>query len=297
MLRSFKILGLTLGGVLGSALLLAASGRAQTPNGIRVCSPDEYRVTGGLPDRLKRGAAVPAFAIITENLQSWCRVDVRVEIELRSRGHRLTRVAGNPATARVVKVVHPWSEVVHAWAWRNWCGSHAHWVLAVFSIPGAEPERQRVFRLPRCRNPKRRSSIVSLGTARSSRMLPKEPGLVFPAHFVPKSVPPIPSPALIRVQNRWLVGDGRQITDVYAGEAGDDPSVGIFVIYKTDEPFGYQDWHSVFVPGTTGAVRISQAPLGKKVETSAQRAKLRFVSKSGATGTLNLDGDVVTLDD
>lgn len=126
-------------------------------------------------------------------------------------------------------------------------------------------------------------------------MLPRDPGIAYPAQFNPKG-PPIPPPALIRIQNRWLVGDGRTITDVYAGEAGDNPAHGLFVIYKTLGPFGYQGWHSVFVPGETGAVRIVEAPLGSKVETSAQRAKLAFVSKRGARGTLDLDGDVVSLE-
>ena len=239
---------------------------------------------------------MPAVGIITENLAARCSIDLTVKVEIRSRNRRLAGIEGNPATARVVKVLHPWSQVVHAWAWRNWCGTRRHWVRALITIPGLGKVPDRVFKLPRCRNPRRRSRLTGLGTARSSRMLPQDPAMVFPAHFVPKSVPPIPSPALIHVQNRWLVGDGRSVTDVYAGAEGDNRNIGMFVVYKTSEPFGYQNWHSVFVPGTTGAVKVVKAPLGKKVETSAQRAKLGFVSKSGARGTFDLDGDMVTVD-
>ena len=127
-------------------------------------------------------------------------------------------------------------------------------------------------------------------------MLPKLPGTEIPARFPPDWVPQIPSPALIRVQNRWQAGDGRSVIDVYAGERGDNPDVGMFVIYRTYTWFGWIDRQRVYVPGTTKAVRITAAPLGKKAEDTALLAKLRFRSKTGSTGTLDLDGGVVTLD-
>lgn len=294
MRRRGRLEFVVVGGALVGALLLAAGARAQS-RAVPRCSPDDYIPAPSLFPRLSpAGAAVPAAGIITEDLARRCQVDLKVSVTLRSQGRRLTEIAGNPATGRVEKVLHPWSQVVYAWAWRNWCGSRKHAVRALIRIPGVRTVPDRAFRLPRCRHRHRRSRLVRLGTARSSRMLPRDPGIVFPAQFNPPWIP-IPSPALIHIYNRWVVGDGRSITDVYAGETGDNSGGGIFVIYKTIEPFGYQNWHSVFTPGKTGGVTIVKAPLGKKVETSAQRAKLRFVSKQGVRGTLDLDGDTVSL--
>jgi hypothetical protein len=50
------------------------------------------------------------------------------------------------------------------------------------------------------------------------------------------------------------------------------------------------------VPGA-GALRITRAPLGRSVQTWAQkRGKLRFTSEHGITGTLHLEDDTVTVD-
>jgi hypothetical protein len=282
------------GGALLGALLLAGGGRAQ-PRSAPECSAADYIPVETVPWRLTRaGAVVPAAAIITEDLPRRCMLDIKVRIGLRSQGHRMAAIGGNPATGHIAKVLHPWSQVVYAWAWRNWCGARRHAARALIRVPGLRTVPSRVFKLPRCRRLYRRSRLLGLGVARSSRMLPRDPGLVFPAQLNPE-IPPIPSPALIRIYNRWIVGDGRSITDVYAGETGDGSGGGIFVIYKTLDPFGYQNWHSVFVPGQTGGVKIVKAPFGKKVETSAQRAKLEFVSKQGVRGILDLDGDTVSL--
>ena len=113
-----------------------------------------------------------------------------------------------------------------------------------------------------------------------------------PARYIPKSVPIPVSRALLRYSNGWMVSDGRTHIAVYAGAEGGDKDVGLFVVYHTDFVFGWQDWHPVPVPGKTGSVRIVNAPLGKKVETSAQSARLPFVSKSGKRGKFNLDGDI-----
>ena len=50
------------------------------------------------------------------------------------------------------------------------------------------------------------------------------------------------------------------------------------------------------VPGA-GALRITDAPLGREVARWAPRqAELRFTSRNGITGTLDLKDDSVTLD-
>jgi hypothetical protein len=128
-------------------------------------------------------------------------------------------------------------------------------------------------------------------------MLPKDPSLEIPAELPSKEVPIVPSPSLIRVQNRWLAGNGRSVIDVYAGEEGDNPDVGMFVVYRTYGAFGVltRDRWIYLAPGTRAA-KITKAPLGKKAAAKAMLAKLRFQTKSGAAGTLDLDGDVVTMD-
>jgi hypothetical protein len=53
--------------------------------------------------------------------------------------------------------------------------------------------------------------------------------------------------------------------------------------------------HPASIPGS-GPVRITSAPLGHKVMTSAQRhGSLRFRGKSGITGALYLKNDTVTI--
>jgi len=266
---------------------------------IAACSPDDYLLAGAVPiQRSETGAVVPAVSVITAGLAAPCKVDFVVHVGIRSRGHRMTGITGNPSTARIAAVLHAYGQVVHAWSWRNWCGTLRHWVVAIFTSSVDVPERERVFRLPRCRHSSRRSRLLDLPrTSRLDLQLPKDRSLVIPAQFPSSDVPQIPSPALIRVQNRWLAGNGRSVIDVYAGERGDNPDVGMFVVYRTYEPFGFvtRD-RDIYLPAGTRAARITKAPLGKKGAATAMLAKLRFKTKSGATGILNLDGDSVTLD-
>jgi hypothetical protein len=247
--------------------------------------------------RNARGADVPAVAVITKQLEEPCQFQFGIGLELRSRGHLLSRVKGNPSLAGVKAVLHPYGEVVHAWSWRNWCRTRRHRALAVFTTPLTAPARDRIFKLPRCRRPKRRSRLTGQGTSRLDLKLPKEPGSEIPAQFPSKDVPILPSPSLIRVQNHWLAGNGRSVIDVYAGSRGDDSQTGMFVVYRTYSYFGVltrDRW--LFLAHGTGPARITAAPLGKKAADKAMRAKVRFKTKNGTTGTLDLDGDVITLD-
>jgi hypothetical protein len=113
-----------------------------------------------------------------------------------------------------------------------------------------------------------------------------------PAHFISPDTPvPVP-PNLIRVKNGWLASNGRTLVAAYAGEAGNDPSVGRFVIIRQNLVFGIQT-RDIVDAGQTGAVHITSAPTGRSVETSAQHADLSFSSAS-SSGVLHLSTDTIT---
>ena len=102
---------------------------------------------------------------------------------------------------------------------------------------------------------------------------------------------PIP-PALLRVRNGWLVSDGRTLVAVYAGAAGNDPSVGRLVIVRQDLVAGRQTVRTLDA-GSTGGLAITAAPLGGSVETSAQTGSLRLRSVGGRALRLDLGAEKV----
>lgn len=81
---------------------------------------------------------------------------------------------------------------------------------------------------------------------------------------------------------------------MYAGSAGQDSSVGRFVIVRQNLVVGRQTLSTVDA-GATGAVSIRSAPAGEAVETSAQRADIAFQGANGRKGLLHLAHDTVTL--
>jgi hypothetical protein len=132
-----------------------------------------------------------------------------------------------------------------------------------------------------------------LGVARAVRSTaPRRASHPISARMLGSGAPvPIP-PSLLRMRNGWLVSDGRTLVAVYAGSAGDDPSVGRLVIVRQDLLAGRQTVRTIDA-GSTGALRIAAAPLGGSVETSAQRGDLRVRTSGGralrldlATGTI-----------
>ena len=97
---------------------------------------------------------------------------------------------------------------------------------------------------------------------------------------------PLP-PSVLRMQNGWLVSDGKTLVAVYAGAAGDDPSAGRLVIVRQDLVAGKQTV-STLDAGATGALAIAAAPLGSSVETSAQTGSIHVRTAGGRVLRLDL---------
>lgn len=100
---------------------------------------------------------------------------------------------------------------------------------------------------------------------------------------------------LMRPLNAWRTSSHKNFTEVDAGAATDESSVGILFIFRHEFANARQRAEVVKVIGS-GALRITQAPLGSKVETQAQRnGKISFVGSQGVRGALDLSDDTVTL--
>jgi hypothetical protein len=89
------------------------------------------------------------------------------------------------------------------------------------------------------------------------------------------------------------VSDGRTLVAVYAGAAGNNPSVGRLVIVRQDLAAGRQTVRTVDA-GPTGALTITAAPLGSAVEMSAQTGSLRVRTGGGRTLRLDLGAGTLT---
>jgi hypothetical protein len=137
---------------------------------------------------------------------------------------------------------------------------------------------------------------VSVATTDSSTEPAAPPGSVprpIPARMLDSDVPvPIP-PSILRERNGWLVSDGRTLVAVYAGAAGNNPSVGRLVIVRQDLAAGRQTVRTLDA-GPTGALTITAAPLGGAVETSAQTGGIRVRTAGGRTLRLDLGAGTLT---
>jgi hypothetical protein len=179
--------------------------------------------------------------------------------------------------------VAPWAPFVRGWKWSNWCGRPGRFVFVARAVGMRESVRVPAAR---CRTRRRGTSLVRT-------RVPRTDGI--PAAFIGADDPVPLSPSRIRVVNGWLVSNGRTLVAVYAGEAGDDPTVGSIVIVRQNLLFGIQTCDHVDLVGTK-ALRLTAAPLGSSVETSAQHADLGFSTGSGARGVLHLATDKAELD-
>jgi hypothetical protein len=122
--------------------------------------------------------------------------------------------------------------------------------------------------------------------------------------FAPQPIPgrmlgrdaPVPiAPSIVRVRNGWLVSDGKTLVAVYAGAAGDDPTIGRVVIVRQNLLAGRQTVHTVEA-GRTGGLTVASAPLGSAVETSAQSGTLRLRTTEGRLLTFDLGSEKVSQD-
>jgi hypothetical protein len=113
-----------------------------------------------------------------------------------------------------------------------------------------------------------------------------------PGRMLGPEVPVPVSTSLLQARNGWLVSDGRTLVAVYAGAAGDDPSLGRVVVIRQDLVSGEQTVRAIDA-GPTGALTIVAAPLGSAIETSAQTASIRLRTAAGRSLRLDLAADVL----
>lgn len=281
-----------LASALGLCALAAApgGGAARSAGAVHACRGGDYELELG--SWTVGGNVLAVAGIVTKGAPA-CTLKTTLRIAVHYHfgnvDPRAVRpVLGNPTRWGVSRVLHPWSQVVHTWTWRNWCRRPRHEYLVL-----AGPGERIAHRIgaPACRDRHHTSAFVDTGGG--TRLVPfvQKP---IPAHILSSDTPIPVSPAVIRVQNAWLVSDGRTLVAVYAGEAGSDPSKGRFVIIRQNLVFGNQS-QDVVAAGPTGAVELTDVPLGAAVETSAQHGDLSFVSAGGQGGVLHLATDAVTL--
>ena len=277
---------LTLVGLLGNGAAASSSTPALFP-----CDRGAYTLTGGLWQA--QGGILAAVAVVPQR-ESPCALNATVTVMVRSRSGAILRVRGNPARRRLSAVLEPWTQLVHSWMLRNECQS-----TRSFVVTASVNERQETLayrRLPtaRCRDSRATSRVVYLGPG--TKFLPAA-GDGTPARMLGPGTPVPFSPGVIRMPNGTnglLVSDGRTFVAVYAGEDGQDPAVGRFAILRQTPVFGIQTMDFVDVRGT-GTLRITKAPLGAAVRTSAQRGDIEFSSATGVHGVLHLARDTVEL--
>jgi hypothetical protein len=130
-------------------------------------------------------------------------------------------------------------------------------------------------------------SVATTDSSTDSADPPDSAPNPIPARMLGSDMPVPVSPSLLRVRNGWLVSDGRTLVAVYAGAAGDDPTVGRLVVIRQDLAAGRQTIRTVDA-GATGALTIAAAPLGSSVETSAQTGSVRLQTAGGRVLRLDL---------
>jgi hypothetical protein len=138
------------------------------------------------------------------------------------------------------------------------------------------------------RHPHHRAPGVRVCDGKGSR------GHTLPAALLGPTASDIPTQVLIP-RNAWSAADCHTETWVYAGIAGWTHAAGIFVITRTKGEYNQQPNSYIVLPGS-GATRITHAPVGPKVVTTAQHhGQFKFTSKRGITGTVSLADDTATL--
>jgi hypothetical protein len=141
----------------------------------------------------------------------------------------------------------------------------------------------------------RLTSVATTDSITAAAPAPESTSQAIPAQMLGTDVPVPISPTIVRVRNGWLVSDGGTLVAVYAGAAGDDPSIGRVVIVRQNLVAGKQTVRAIDA-GPTGGLTIAAAPLGKAVETSAQTGRLRLRTAEGRLITLDLGSEEVSHD-
>ena len=141
----------------------------------------------------------------------------------------------------------------------------------------------------------RLAAVVTTDSNTAPAPEPTSPPEPIPGQMLGPDVPVPIAPSILRARNGWLVSDGKTLLAVYAGAAGNDPSLGRVVIVRQNLGVGKQAVR-VIDAGSTGGLTILTAPLGKAVETSAQTGRLRLRTAGGRLLTLDLGSERVSHD-
>ena len=133
-----------------------------------------------------------------------------------------------------------------------------------------------------------RLSSVATTDSNTEPVAPPEPvSQAIPARMLGSDVPVPIQPSVLRVRNGWLVSDGRTLVAVYAGAAGNDPSVGRLVVVRQNLVAGSQTVRTIDA-GPSGALTISAAPLGSAVDPAGQAGSLRVRTAGGRVVPIDL---------
>lgn len=154
------------------------------------------------------------------------------------------------------------------------------------SVPGSAAKAAALARL---------ASVATTDSNTAPVPAPDSSPRPIPAQMLGEDVPVPIAPSILRARNGWLASDGEMLVAVYAGAAADKPSVGRVVIVRQNLAAGKQTVRVVDA-GSTGALTIAAAPLGRAVETAAQTGALRLRTPGGGLLTLDLGSDTVIHD-
>jgi hypothetical protein len=100
---------------------------------------------------------------------------------------------------------------------------------------------------------------------------------------------------VLSYENAWIAGDCTGRTIVYAGSAGFTRGMGLAIIARFGHASKQLGGGLIAVPNG-GQLKITQAPSGPAVETSAQRSgEIQFTSDRGVRGTIHLGDNSATL--
>jgi len=256
--------------VVGGVLVASATGASG--GAVRACRLSDYGLHVSSA-KVRKGVAVDV-AVASVAVPT-CRVTTTIRVSV---GRASATLGTRWALSRPVPF---WAPIAHRWLFTSWCGPRRG--IRATATAAADHAFVKLRSPPPCRGGRTRFTDAGATSVRPCCD-------VIPAHFLTPDTPVPISPSRLRVRNDWLVSNGTTLVAVYAGEAGNDPSVGSFAIVRQNVVFGYQTETYIDVPGV-GAAAITSAPTGRAVATSAQHADLGFSTKSGAHGIFHLATD------